>query len=335
MDLLIRQANKSDIKPIMRFIDEHWKKDHILSCNLDFFNYEFVIDEKVNFIISIDHNKINGILGFINYGGEIADVFTVMWKTLKTSPLLVGKKLYDFLISQNFNSISSVGVNDSVLHYYKYMGFNVGTMNHWYRLNTNLNYSIALIIVREIPIYLTSIDYNVYKIENPNILVEIIQLINLKYTTNTTHKDVNYFLKRYFYHPIYQYNCYFVKSNFTNQNLVIVIRVETYNGHNVIRIIDMLGDYDLLAHLGCWIDELLQHFNAEYIDLYEFGIGSHILTDCGFKNVSDTKNIIPNYFSPFVQKNIKLNFVTTKQKAVFFKGDGDQDRPNQVMENKN
>lgn len=39
-------------------------------------------------------------------------------------------------------------------------------------------------------------------------------------------------------------------------------------------------------------------------------------------------NIIPNYFSPYVAENIDI-YVGAKYKgAVFFKADGDQDRPN-------
>lgn len=41
-----------------------------------------------------------------------------------------------------------------------------------------------------------------------------------------------------------------------------------------------------------------------------------------------------SYFEPFVQENIPLNFFTTYDldKVWIFKGDGDQDRPNQLRE---
>ena len=51
----------------------------------------------------------------------------------------------------------------------------------------------------------------------------------------------------------------------------------------------------------------------------------------GFKIKKITKKIIiPNYFKPFVQKNIKLRyaFYPSSEKMIFFKGDCDQDRPN-------
>ena len=47
----------------------------------------------------------------------------------------------------------------------------------------------------------------------------------------------------------------------------------------------------------------------------------------GFEEQIDDKNIIPNYFGPFVQKNIDIWTRAQDKKTIFFKGDGDQDRP--------
>ena len=41
--------------------------------------------------------------------------------------------------------------------------------------------------------------------------------------------------------------------------------------------------------------------------------------------------IIPNYYEPFEQKNIDINFSTNIHEGFrMFKGDGDQDRPNSI-----
>ena len=48
------------------------------------------------------------------------------------------------------------------------------------------------------------------------------------------------------------------------------------------------------------------------------------------KNFFDNKEIIPNYYEPFVKKNIELRFAIKSNDSVFsilFKGDCDQDRP--------
>ena len=43
----IRLAMYSEISEIMQFIDEYWKKGHILATNRDFFEYEMVVDGQV------------------------------------------------------------------------------------------------------------------------------------------------------------------------------------------------------------------------------------------------------------------------------------------------
>lgn len=77
--------------------------------------------------------------------------------------------------------------------------------------------------------------------------------------------------------------------------------------------------------------KLIDEMEYEYIDFYNFGINQKILNKAGFElNKYNKDIIIPNYFEPFLQKNIKLYYVSWPKKTSFpiFKGDGDQDRPN-------
>ena len=46
-------------------------------------------------------------------------------------------------------------------------------------------------------------------------------------------------------------------------------------------------------------------------------------------------NILPQYFEPFVQKNIERWFETTDKDMIIFKGDGDGDRPSERSDNEN
>ena len=54
-----------------------------------------------------------------------------------------------------------------------------------------------------------------------------------------------------------------------------------------------------------------------------------LLTMGNYELISGSNEIIvPDYFSPFEQKNIDIHFFTTdNQPTCFFKGDGDQDNP--------
>ena len=62
----IRLACIEDIDSIMIFINEYWKKGHLLGKNREMFMYEHSDETKVNFLLAIDRNNqsISGILGF-------------------------------------------------------------------------------------------------------------------------------------------------------------------------------------------------------------------------------------------------------------------------------
>ena len=84
--------------------------------------------------------------------------------------------------------------------------------------------------------------------------------------------------------------------------------------------------------------EILQKYEAEYLDFYSYGIPLNILKKAGLINKKKyNKLIIPDYFEPFVNKNIGITIgykrYNTNGKIRIFKADGDQDRPNYYLKN--
>ena len=75
----------------------------------------------------------------------------------------------------------------------------------------------------------------------------------------------------------------------------------------------------------------IKNSKYEYIDFYNFGIDKYFdKLDLRKINLTN-KFIIPNYYEPFENKNIKfVLYFGTKIKLLIFKGDGDQGRPNQI-----
>ena len=71
--------------------------------------------------------------------------------------------------------------------------------------------------------------------------------------------------------------------------------------------------------------------DSEYVDILNYGISVKIFEKLGFSKLdfSTDKIIIPNFFNPFVQENIKIEFSykSDYDDFVIFRGDGDQDRP--------
>ncbi len=329
---MIRFANTSDVDDIMKFIDLEWKKNHILGTNKNFFYYEHKIDDEVTYVISRDDNtnNINAILGYIAYGKNNRDVMLVMWKALHTANPTIGIDLLLYLKENgDVRIIASPGINKKTIGIYKYLGYETGVMEHWYRLNRDVEYKNALIENDEIP----KTKENNIKLKKydswedfQNDLYFTMNLIK----ENKPFKEEWYIKKRYFEHPAYKYDIYGYENESGKVETIFIFRVLASNNSNVLRFIDCIGNYKNIYHLTSFIDERLKYYNAEYIDLYEYGLSDNLLVESGWKKTRSTKNIIPNYFSPFEQKNIEINFCSSHKDVVLFKGDGDQDRPNKI-----
>ena len=97
--LCVRKAEISEIPAVMQFIAEHWKKDHILAVDRDFFEWMYVQGEELNFNLAVDDEtgKIFGINGFILYNHEAnPDMSGSMWKVLPNQSPALGLSLGEY-----------------------------------------------------------------------------------------------------------------------------------------------------------------------------------------------------------------------------------------------
>ena len=144
-------------------------------------------------------------------------------------------------------------------------------------------------------------------------------------------KSDQYLINRYMNHPVYKYDIYGV---FKKKILkaICVIRAINRNESIALRIVDYIGSNKSFPLLRNFIKGILNKYKAEYVDFYSHGIDTLILKNAGFVLRSDIKElIVPNYFEPFVMKNIDMLYAYKNSiphsKVRLFKGDGDQDRP--------
>ena len=61
-----RLAKKKEIHIIMKFIKLYWRKNHLLGINKKFFEYEYLLGDKLNFMIAF-HKKNKGALSYTQY----------------------------------------------------------------------------------------------------------------------------------------------------------------------------------------------------------------------------------------------------------------------------
>jgi len=329
----IRLANISDTGLIMSFINDNWKENHILARDESFFTYEHRDENSINFVISSEGNKINGVLGFIKYSDKNSDIATVIWKALKsdTNPML-GIELLEFLRNhKRYNVVFSLGINKKTIGIYNYLDIYTNHLSQYLIVNSDIE------------------NYNILKIKDKNNLIPINFLVNSEYTLMRVnedkldfnfsdysyfipHKDKEYFVKRYFNHPVYTYKIYGICKN-SILNSLIVTREVVVGNSKILRIMDYLGDENDIVYISKFLHQIILDNDYEYIDFMCYGFSEKTLEKACFTKVDliSKELIVPNYFAPFVQENIKINFMAdTKEidKLRICKADGDQDRPN-------
>lgn len=324
----IRFAEYSDIDSIMKYIDEYWKKGHILATNRELFEWQYIHYGKVTMILAEDENKrIQGILGFIPYDEtDKTDIALALWKANHSESFL-GIRLLLFLKKQvPHKNIICPGINmRTTSKIYSSMGMDVGTMTQWYRLNDRNTYTIGIINKKEIPSVNIDEVHFLHRIRN---IDDISYEYDFDSNVITPKKSKSYFQHRYFNHPMYQYLVYAVCDAQKVTKGFLVLRIQECVGSKVFRFVDFIGDPKLLEKITHQIDAQMKQYNVEYIDIYETGIDDDLLYSAGWTKVKDSGNIIPNYFAPFEQSIVDIHFCSSDAKAVIFRGDGDQDRPN-------
>ncbi len=328
MDYEIRFAMKSDIPQIMKFIDDYWKKGHILSYDRTLFEWQYQGNHKVNMVLGIKDGVLLGVLGFVAYDTtDIKDIALALWKAVPGESFLGIKLLLYLMENEPHRLIMCPGINMKTTGgIYKRMGLNTGKMTQWYRLSPVDKYSIAEVASGNIP----EVKPNSYRV----VELESFSQFKEKFNSNTDaykeaipFKSLGYIEGRYFTHPRYTYFKFGIETG-EKIDTVIVIRLQECNGSCAVRIVDVIGNIGFLPHFTPFFDDYMKKVKAEYIDIYEAGVSDKNLIDGGWTKVEGSGNMIPNYFAPYLAENIYINYSTSDTKVVMFRGDGDQDRPN-------
>jgi len=332
--MLYSIINLTDDKVLafQKYLDEHWKKGHVFVKSkelLDFQHYNHGTHE-YNFMIAINSQtkEIDGIVGWIPLAHfddnlyDNGDYWGAIWKVrtdvendeIKMLGLLLWEKLIDKREIKTFGAIS---ISEVAKRFYKISRFRMGIMNHYYILREQQTpYSIAVAPVNE-----RQTDVPTQKYIKR---IELSQECSVQPFYKPL-KSITFLINRYKNHPVYKYD--FLQIG---EQCLLVIRKVRVNGHNVLRVIDCLGNLDDLPDLYPEFQLLLKQEDAEYIDFMNYGIDELTFYKMGFQKLEhDSDIVIPNYFEPFLQKNITVEVAfKSLEDYTVFKGDSDQDRPN-------
>lgn len=328
--ITIRRAEHKDIPGIMQFMDEHWKPGNVLAKNKDFFEWQFVDKDKINMFIGIDDNtgRIYGILGVIVYNkSPNPDVSGCTWQVIKSNNPMLGPMLLGHMYVQlNVRYSYAAGLTDNAVRLNELAGYVITEMDHYYRLAERTEYKIATVKQKVIPCAKNT-GYSLEPLHSAEEMKRIIPQQQL--SKQLLSKDYSYIEKRYFNHPIYHYDIWKIVDSNGDSRSVLMTREEVMEEYKMCKIVDHYGRMEDLGKIAAALDILMKERDYEYVDVYSFGIPVEIYEQGGFVRCDTAcENIIPNYFHPFVRKNISLRLVDSGVKGVrLFRGDGDQDRP--------
>ena len=331
----IRQAKYEEIPEIMDFYNTYWKKGHILGTNREFFEYEFITRGKkeVNFLIAKNRQtgEIEAAIGYMFASLDFKDGWGACWKVRDDVPVMpfLGVEIHKRLLNMGFRFFPLIGANpNTAIKLFKNIfKYTAHKMKHYYRLNANFDYRIAKIKKKIIIPKDSTIEQcmpnRVYNIEE---LKKYFDFSLLKDTI--PYKDEWYYNHRFFNHPIYKYIVYVLKKSFfvAREQEILLGGGKKYK---ILRIVDFAGEQKEFENTWDFFDKLIKENNYEYVDFYNYGMDEQALKNAGFVlKEENSVNIIPNYFYPFIQENIDIYIAENNDKTVFFKADGDQDRPN-------
>ncbi len=333
-----RFATAQDRGALLSFIHDHWSATHVFCNAPDVFDWQYLQpDGRFNMVLAQQGDTVLGVLGFIPMGRFDAalgdgDVLLALWKVRDDiAPPGLGLRMLKLIQSQlKPRMIGAIGTSEMVGPLYRALGY---TLDHLHHAAIFAEGGAARIAsgVPDHAFAAGSINTGDCRLIAPTLADhDAVEMIS---ASNTPHKSLAYVQERYLNHPFYAYHTALVWQNTKPRALVVWRRVEC-NGSHILRIVDIIGDTDWLAHGQALFRPILAQSGAEYIDLMQLGTNDGVLQTGGWISPDWVDGLIlPNYFAPFVAQNITITlayrqFTPGARPVRLYRADSDQDRPN-------
>lgn len=350
MVMRIALATPEDQARLTGFLRDHWSSSHIFVERPDVFTWQHLDPSgRFNMVFAEDTDRpedpVLGVLGFIPMGrfdealGH-RDVMLAIWKVRDDlAPPGLGVRLLRRLKAElEPRLIGAVGTSEMVRRIYQILGYEVGSMEQaaLFRPGTS-GHRIA----SGVPAPATGAQQPTpVRIELVEVAedapTEIRDRVDELAVAVVPAKSFDYVVERYLRHPWYQYVVRGIRQD-GELVAVVVWRVVSAEGSCVLRIVDVVGQVDWIAHAGAVLQGEIVASDAEYLDIVHWGIDPQVLAAAGFVRAEDAPGLVlPTYFAPFEARNIEIEMAyrlfNGDGPVRFFRADSDQDRPNRVWE---
>ncbi len=369
----------AQLRDLMTFIDRYWKKGHILSSHKRLMDWQHYDARKRRYTFAIARDRASqevlGILGFISTAQfdpdleERKTIWLAVWKVRDDVNIPgLGLALRSFITSEESPAaLGTVGFGEKTAVLYSRFGYQSGTLRQSYIVNRKKkNFHLIAKFdgrydsgtsARHEKISLVMVDKNNFR----SIAEDFVYRPPLE---EMPVKSLRYFYNRYLEHPVYHYDLYALRAQGKYTGLFVIRRAK-HRGHFALRMVDFWGPEAAMSGLKETFQKLLAQYDAEYLDFFNYGISREILAEAGFLEMDENSGmVVPNYYEPFEQRNIPINFAVidllSSNKKVkspifdtdeawrfnvgkekvnkaggpanfkIFRGDCDQDRPNSI-----
>lgn len=337
--VIVRMATVQEFDKVREFLAQYWDDgNHIFVRWPEYFRYFQITHGQFNMFIGIGEKteKIYGICGFLVCNASIkTDIQLNLLRVIDNDNGFSSLSIFDYIAKNyKYRTMASCGIRPKTRIIYQYLGYQTGTLNHYYRLNKKEEYQIAVINNRIIP----DIKQGKYSLKLIESFRELQKTFNAEaYRHLIPYKDEKCIKHRYFESMGRQYKVYGIDKGTVTYDSIIVMRELNYKGVNICKIVDFIGLDEDIGEISTAIQELIDKNNYEFIDFYCIGIAHEILEKAGFvKREPNDMNIIPRLFEPFVRENKEIHYFINIADSKFhlYCGDSDQDRVNQYDANR-
>lgn len=334
-----KEVPLEDETKLISFLDNHWKRHHSIVASKTLLQYQHLNKEKDGYhFIAGENNETkeyDALVGYIPTAQydetleEQGDYWGAIWKIredvsnteINNEGFYIWRRLFKL---PHFNSYAAIGISEIAKQIYIASRMPTGVLAQYYVANKNVSdFKIASNLQKK------SLEgsANSWTINN----IVCLNDIEAPEYSYRPYKTKKFFVNRYELHPFYKYNFWGINGADSSLHAVFVVRRMVVNNTSAFRIVDVLGKIEELPCLYKQLQTKLQEESAEYVDFMNYGIAEEHFNRIGFitHNPESTDIILPNYFEPFLQQNVKVDIAYKADfDYVVFKADSDQDRPN-------
>lgn len=330
---VIRKALESDYPTIQKFLAREWSPDHVFVKYRDLLEWQHLDHDSstLNFLLLESDNEIQSLLGYIPYRHWSSSapenrVFLAIWKTASDSKVAGAgfHLLQQVRKTTKTDFIGAIGISTTALPIYERLGYKTGLMDHFAIFNPDPPKRF----LQETP--QQDISRGLVSWEELSFQSDVARVDRVCRTSNSG-KNAQYLSARYGSHPSYTYQAH--SMTLRDDEIILITRIVEVQGSLICRVVDAVGDYNVLSQSAGAIRALIQDKGYVYADLYSTGLDVAEMSSGGFfVRKPDSRYTMPNDFEPLVMKNKELLFAWKnfgpKKDIVLFRGDSDQDRPN-------